>query len=577
MSQLGVSANRLELLQIAEAVAREKSIDKSIVIEAMEEAIQRAAKARYGADNDIRAAIDHETGEIHLQRFLEVVEEIDDENRSTQILVEDAKAFDNSLEIGSFYKEDLPPLEYGRVSAQNAKQVILQKVREAERDHQYNEFIGRVGEIANVHVKRVEHGHVIVDLGSNSEGIIRRNETLPRESFRFGDRTRAYIYEVRRENRGPQIFLSRTRPEFMAKLFFAEVPELYDGIVELKAVARDPGSRAKIAVSTNDSSIDPVGACVGLRGARVQAVVNELSGEKIDVILWSEDAAAFIVNALAPAEVLKVVLDEDAEKIEVVVPNEQLSLAIGRRGQNVRLATQLTGWNIDIMTDEEETERRQAEFVERSALFIEALNIDEVIAQILVSDGFSSVEEVAYVPVEDIAAIEGFEEETAAELQGRAQEYLANIEAKLEDRRKELGVEDDLANIDGLTPAMLVRLGENDVKTMEDMAGCVPDDLLGWNERKEGKRVHYDGFLEGFDLTREDADTLILIARLQIGWISEEDILAMQEAEAEEEEVPEGEISEEPAVLETEEKSEEIPETESDSEKGVEEIGDNKA
>lgn len=531
MAQIGVSANRIELLQIAEAVAREKSIDKSIVIGAMEEAIQRAAKARYGADNDIRAAINPETGEIHLQRFLEVVEEIGEES-SAQILLADAQAHNPSLQVGDYYTEDLPPLEYGRVSAQNAKQVILQKVREAERDNQYEQYINRVGEIVNVHVKRVEHGHVIVDLGNNSEGIIRRNEALPRESFRFGDRTRALIYEVRRENRGPQIFLSRTRPEFMSKLFFAEVPELYDGIVELKSVARDPGSRAKIAVSTNDSSIDPVGACVGLRGARVQAVVNELSGEKIDVILWSEDAATFIVNALAPAEVLKVVLDDDSERIEVVVPNEQLSLAIGRRGQNVRLATQLTGWNIDIMTDVEEAERRQAEFVERTALFIEALNIDEVIAQILVSDGFSSVEEVAYVPVEDIANIEGFEEETASELQGRAQEYLANIEAQLEEKRKELGVEDDLANIDGLTPAMLVKLGENEIKTMEDMAGCVPDDLLGWNERKDGKRVHYDGFLEGYDLSREDADTLILIARLQVGWITEEDIIAMQEAEA---------------------------------------------
>ncbi len=532
MAQIGVSQNRLELLQIAEAVARDKSIDKSIVIGAMEEAIQRAAKARYGADNDIRAAINHETGEIHLQRFLEVVEVMDDES-STQILLEDAKAHNPALEVGEFHIEDLPPLEYGRVSAQNAKQVILQKVREAERDNQYNQYVDRVGEIVNVLVKRVEHGHVIVDLGNNSEGIIRRNETLPRESFRFGDRTRALIHEVRRENRGPQIFLTRTRPDFMSKLFFAEVPELYDGIVLLKSVARDPGSRAKIAVSTNDSSIDPVGACVGLRGARVQAVVNELSGEKIDVILWSEDAATFIVNALAPAEVLKVVLDEDSERIEVVVPNEQLSLAIGRRGQNVRLATQLTGWNIDIMTDAEESERRQAEFVERTLLFKETLNIDEVIAQILVSDGFRNVEEVAYVAVEDIAAIEGFEEDTATELQGRAQEYLANIEAKLEDERKELGVEDALASIDGLSPAMLVKLGQNDVKTMEDMAGCVPDDLLGWNERKEGKRVHYDGFLEGYDLSREDADTLILIARLQVGWITEEDIIAMQEAEAE--------------------------------------------
>ena len=437
MAQLGVSANRLELLQIADAVAREKSIDPEIVISAMEDAIQKAAKSRYGSENEIGVEIDTTTGEISLARLLEVTDEV--ENESTQISLKDAKAIDKTAQIGTILREELPPLDYGRVAAQNAKQVIVQKVREAERDRQYEEYKDRIGEVTSAAVKRVEHGNVIMDLG-RAEGIIRRSEGLPRENFKFGDRVRVYIHDVRREQRGPQIFLSRSRPEFMAKLFTMEVPEIYDGIVVIKSVARDPGSRAKIAVISNDSSIDPVGACVGLRGSRVQAVVNELHGEKIDIISWSDDAATFIVNALAPAEVAKVVLDEDAERIEVVVPDEQLSLAIGRRGQNVRLASQLTGWDIDILTEAEESERRQAEFAERSQIFQDSLNVDEVIAQLLASEGFSTIEEVTYVAIDEISVIEGFDDDTAAELQSRAREFLDKRATELTARRKELGV-----------------------------------------------------------------------------------------------------------------------------------------
>ncbi len=516
MAQQGVSANRLELLQIADAVAREKSIDRSLVIQAMEDAIQKAAKSRYGSENEIRAEIDARTGEIRLARLLEVVEQVGQE--ATEIALKDARRRNPDANVGDFIAEPLPPLDFGRVAAQNAKQVIVQKVREAERERQYAEYRDRIGEISNGTVKRVEYGNVIVDLG-RAEAVVRRDETLPRETYRYGDRIRAYIYDVRREQRGPQIFLSRTRPEFMAKLFAQEVPEIYDGVVELKSVARDPGSRAKIAVVSKDTSIDPVGACVGMRGSRVQAVVNELQGEKIDIIQWSPDAATFIVNALAPAEVSKVVLDEDAERIEVVVPDDQLSLAIGRRGQNVRLASQLTGWDIDILTEAEESERRQKEFNERSNTFMEALDVDEVIAQLLASEGFASVEEVAFVEPAEIAAIEGFDETTAEEIQERARDYLERREAELDAKRRDLGVADDLATIPGLTGAMLVALGENSVKTVEDFADCATDDLIGWNERKDGTTTRHKGFLEDFDVSREDAEQMILEARVKAGWI----------------------------------------------------------
>ena len=521
MAQAGVSANRLELLQIADAVAREKSIDRQVVITAMEDAIQKAAKSRYGSENEIKAEVDPKTGEIRLARLLEVVETVTMD--ATQISLEEARRRNPAAQVGDFIAEPLPPLDFGRVAAQNAKQVIVQKVREAERERQYDEYKDRVGEIVNGIVKRVEYGNVIVDLG-RAEAIVRRDETLPRENFRYGDRIRAYVYDVRREQRGPQIFLSRTHPEFMAKLFAQEVPEVYEGIVTIKSVARDPGSRAKIAVVSRDASIDPVGACVGMRGSRVQAVVNELQGEKIDIIQWSPDAATFIVNALAPAEVVKVVLDEDAERIEVVVPDQQLSLAIGRKGQNVRLASQLTGWDIDIMTEASESERRQAEFAERSSTFMEALDVDEVIAQLLASEGFSSVEEVAFVEPSEIASIEGFDENTAAEIQTRAREHLEKLEAELEAKRKALGVADEVAEVPGITTAMLVTLGEANIKTVEDLADCATDDLAGWSERKDKETIRHDGVLDGFGLTKNQVEDLILAARVKAGWITEADL-----------------------------------------------------
>jgi N utilization substance protein A len=527
-------------LQIADAVAREKSIDRQVVITAMEDAIQKAAKSRYGSENEIKAEVDPKTGEISLARLLEVVDDVTLE--ATQIALVEARRKNPAAQVGDFIAEPLPPLDFGRVAAQNAKQVIVQKVREAERERQYDEYKDRVGEIVNGIVKRVEYGNVIVDLG-RAEAVVRRDETLPRENFRYGDRIRAYVYDVRREQRGPQIFLSRTHPEFMAKLFAQEVPEVYEGIVTIKSVARDPGSRAKIAVVSRDSSIDPVGACVGMRGSRVQAVVNELQGEKIDIIQWSPDAATFIVNALAPAEVVKVVLDEDAERIEVVVPDQQLSLAIGRKGQNVRLASQLTGWDIDIMTEASESERRQAEFAERSATFMEALDVDEVIAQLLASEGFSSVEEVAFVDTDEISSIEGFDEETAGEIQTRAREHLEKLEAELDAKRKELGVSDDLLQLDGLNTAMLVALGENEVKTVEDVADCATDDLAGWTERQDKETTRYPGFLDKFGLTRPQCEDLILAARVKAGWIDEADLVPDE---------PEEEVSEDEASEDTE-------------------------
>jgi N utilization substance protein A len=530
---MAVSANRLELLQIADAVAREKSIDRGIVIAAMEDAIAKAARSRYGAETDVHAEIEPKTGELKLMRHMLVVDAV--ENPSAQITLADARRRHPAAQVGDTIADPLPPLEYGRIAAQSAKQVIVQKVREAERDRQYAEYKDRIGEIVNGVVKRVEYGNVVVDLG-RGEAIVRRDELLPREVFRNGDRIRAYIYDVRREPRGPQIFLSRTHPQFTAKLFAQEVPEIYDGIVEVRAVARDPGSRAKIAVISRDSSVDPVGACVGMRGSRVQAVVNELQGEKIDIIPWSPDIATFVVNALAPAEVAKVVLDEDKERIEVVVPDAQLSLAIGRRGQNVRLASQLTGWDIDILTEQEESERRTAEFESRTKTFVEALDLDEVVGQLLASEGFSSIEELALVDEKEIAGIEGFDEDTARELQSRAREYIARQENELDEKRKELGVADELREVEGITTAMMVKLGENDVKTIEDLAGCAADDLVGWTERKDGETKHEPGFLDGLDVSREEAESIVMQARLKAGWITEAELAAMQapaEAEAE--------------------------------------------
>jgi len=533
---MAVSANRLELLQIADAVAREKSIDRQIVLTSMEDAIQKAARSRYGQETEVRAEINPKTGEIRFSRLLLVVDEI--ENDAIHITLNEARKKNPAAQVGDWIAETLPPFDFGRIAAQSAKQVIVQKVREAERDRQYQEYKDRIGDIVNGVVKRVEYGNVIIDLG-RGEATIRRDEMIPREMFRPGDRARAYVYDVRREQRGPQIFLSRTHPQFMAKLFQQEVPEIYDNIIQVKSVARDPGSRAKIAVISRDASIDPVGACVGMRGSRVQAVVNELQGEKIDIIPWSPDAATFIVNALQPAEVVKVVLDEDSARIEVVVPDDQLSLAIGRRGQNVRLASQLTGWDIDILTEAEESERRQKEFVERTNIFMKALDVDEVVGQLLASEGFRSVEELAFVEPAELAAIEGFDEDTAGEIQARAHDYLAAIEAEQDARRVELGVSDELKEVAGVTTAMLVKFGENDVKTVEDLAGCATDDLIGWTERKDGETVKHAGYLDGFELTREEAELMVMTARVHVGWI---DSIPEPAAEAEAQEALDSEV-----------------------------------
>jgi N utilization substance protein A len=539
---MAVSANRLELLQIADAVAREKSIDRMIVIEAMQDAIQKAARSRYGAETEVKAEINPTTGELKMWRLLEVVEDVEEYSR--QISLEDARNRNSAAQLGDYVTESLPPIEFGRIAAQSAKQVIVQKVRDAERERMYEEYKDRIGEIINGTVKRVEYGNVIVDLG-RGEAIIRRDELIPRETFRYGDRVRAYIHDVRQEQRGPQIFLSRTHPQFMAKLFTQEVPEIYDGVINIRSIARDPGSRAKIAVTSNDSSIDPVGACVGMRGSRVQAVVNELQGEKIDIIPWTENIADLVVSALQPAEVVKVVLDEQVERVEVVVPDEQLSLAIGRRGQNVRLASQLTGWDIDILTEQEESERRQKEFTERSDLFMNAMNVDEMVAQLLASEGFASLEEVAYVEPIEISSIEGFDEETAAEIQARAAEFLEQAERDRDEKRTELGVQDELYEINGLNAAMLVALGEDDVKTIEDFAGYTPDDLVGWKERENGEVKFYDGVFKDFPVSREEAEDMIMSARVKVGWITQEELDGDAELEEQDAEADDAEAQEE--------------------------------
>ncbi len=577
------SANQLELLQTAEAVAREKMIDPNLVVEAMEESLARAAKSRYGSEVDIRVSIDRKTGRATFTRVRTVTDAEMIENDKAEmnlkegvstvkisrpdVVVFNAKAHIHDEEgeivetrdvrrfvlrkptendklltadvdqttdpvVGDLIADEVPPVEMGRIAAQSAKQVILQKVREAERDRQYAEFKDRVGEIINGVVKREEYGNVIVDVGSG-EAQLRRNEKIGREAYRNGDRIRCYIKDVRRESRGHQIFLSRTAPEFMRELFKMEVPEIYDGIIEIKAVARDPGSRAKIAVISYDNGIDPVGACVGMRGSRVQAVVNELQGEKIDIIPWNEDAPTFLVNALQPAEVSKVVLDEDAGKIEVVVPDEQLSLAIGRRGQNVRLASQLTGLDIDILTEEEESKRRQAEFEERTGLFMEALDLDEFFAQLLVSEGFTALEEVAYVDTDELLVIDGVDADTASELQARARDYLEAQNQKALKKAKEMGVEDSLIDFEGLTPQMLVALGEDGVKTLDDFATCADWELAGGWTTDNGERIKDDGLLEPFEVSLEEAQNMVMTARLQLGWVTIEELEAQAAAESE--------------------------------------------
>ncbi len=535
------SANQLELLQTAEAVAREKMIDPELVIEAMEESLARAAKSRYGMEMDIRVSIDRKTGKATFKRVRTVVAEDELENYQAEFTVEQAKEYMDDPQIGDTFEEEVPPVEMGRIAAQSAKQVILQKVREAERDRQYEEFKDRAGTIINGVVKREEYGNVIVDVG-RGEGILRRNEKIGRESYRPNDRIRCYIKDVRREVRGPQIFLSRTDPQFMAELFKMEVPEIYDGIIEIKAVARDPGSRAKIAVISYDGSIDPVGACVGMRGSRVQAVVNELQGEKIDIIPWNEDAPTFLVNALQPAEVSKVVLDEEAERIEVVVPDEQLSLAIGRRGQNVRLASQLTGLDIDILTEAEESERRQKEFAERTALFMETLDVDEFFAQLLVAEGFTSLEEVAYVEIDELLVIDGVDEDTANELQARARDKLEAANKKAMEHARELGVEDSLVAFEGLTPQMLEALGEDGVKTLEDFATCADWELSGGWTTVNGERVKDEGVLEKFDVSLEEAQNMVMTARIQLGWVDPADLVSDEEETEDGETTAEAEV-----------------------------------
>lgn len=508
----------MELLQVADTVAREKNIDREIVVEAMEEAIQKAGRSKYGHDHDIRAKIDRDDGGITLKRYREVVEnDAEIENEFAQLPLDDAKRIKPDAEIGEFLTDELPPLDFGRIAAMTAKQVIMQKVREAERARQYQEFKDRVGEVVNGSVKRVEYGNATIDIQGRAEAILRRDEGIPREHLNIGDRVRAIIYEVREEMRGPQIFLSRSHPEFMAKLFMQEVPEIYDGIIEIKAVARDPGSRAKIAVISHDSGIDPVGACVGMRGSRVQAVVNELQGEKIDIVPWSEDIAAFIVNALQPAEVAKVVLDEDKMRMDVVVPEEQLSLAIGRRGQNVRLASMLAGWDIDVMTEAEESERRAQEFQTRSALFIEALDVDDVIAHLLVAEGFTSIEEIAETPVEELNQIEGFEEEVSIELQNRAATFLEEKAKELAAKQEELGLSEDLVSFTGLLPQHILKLGEQGIKTLDDLADLAGDELVE--------------MLGEDQITAKDANDVIMQARQH--WFADEDAETENEAESE--------------------------------------------
>ena len=531
--------DKVELLRIVEAVANEKSIDKEIVIESMESAIQKAALTKFGTENNIRVLIDRASGEIKIQKVLDVVENVEDPSK--EIVLSLAKTIDKKnkdLKVGDQIFEDLPQIDFGRIAAQSAKQVISLRVKEAEKNRQYDDFIDKQGQILSGIIKRLEYGSVIVDLGK-AEGVIKKDELIPREILKTGDRVKAYCYEVKKELKGHQIFLSRAHPQFLAKLFFQEVPEIYEGVIEIKSVARDPGSRAKICVFSKESSIDPVGACVGMRGSRVQAVVNELQGEKIDIIPWNEDQPTFLVNALQPAEVSKVVLDEEAGKIEVVVPDDQLSLAIGRRGQNVRLASQLTNLDIDILTEAEESVRRQKEFEERTTLFMDTLDLDEFFAQLLVSEGFASLEEVAYVELDELMVIDGVDEETASELQTRAREFLEKESQEALDKLRDLGVEEALLNFDGLSPQMLLALADDGIKNVEEFAKCADWELAGGWTTVDGERVKDDGLLETFGVTLEEAQDLIMTARVILGWVNPDEISPVNSAEAEEENLQE--------------------------------------
>ena len=509
---LNQRSDKVELLRIAEAVAIEKSIDKEIILSSMETAIQKAAKTRFGSENDIRALINRESGDITLHKVLKIVEA--PTNLNTEISLKEAiiKEKKEDFKVGDEIFEKLPPVDFGRIAAQTARQVIIQSVRAAEKERQYNDFIDKKGEILSGIVKRLEYGNVIIDL-NRSEAIIRKEETIPREILKNGDRVKAYCYDVIRENKGQQIFLSRANPKFMEKLFFQEVPEIYDGIIEIKSSARDPGSRAKICVSSKDSSIDPVGACVGMRGSRVQSVVNELSGEKIDIVHWSEDVAALVVSALAPAEIQKVIIDEQNKRLEAILSEENLSKAIGRRGQNVRLASKLINYEIDILTEKEESEKRQLEFKEKTEIFVKNLEVDETLGQLLVAEGFSTIEEISKASSEDISKIEAIDENTAKELKERAKEYLVKEKENIEKKLKDLGVDDNLINHKGLTPGMLLTLGEKKIKTLKDFAELSTDELIGGYDEKKGVKFKIEGYLEEFALTKNEADNLIINAR----------------------------------------------------------------
>jgi len=509
---LNQRSDKVELLRIAEAVAIEKSIDKEIILSSMETAIQKAAKTRFGSENDIRALINRESGDITLHKVLKIVEA--PTNLNTEISLKEAiiKEKKEDFKVGDEIFEKLPPVDFGRIAAQTARQVIIQSVRAAEKERQYNDFIDKKGEILSGIVKRLEYGNVIIDL-NRSEAIIRKEETIPREILKNGDRVKAYCYDVIRENKGQQIFLSRANPKFMEKLFFQEVPEIYDGIIEIKSSARDPGSRAKICVSSKDSSIDPVGACVGMRGSRVQSVVNELSGEKIDIVHWSEDVAALVVSALAPAEIQKVIIDEQNKRLEAILSEENLSKAIGRRGQNVRLASKLINYEIDILTEKEESEKRQLEFKEKTEIFVKNLEVDETLGQLLVAEGFSTIEEISKASSEDISKIEAIDENTAKELKERAKEYLVKEKENIEKKLKDLGVDDNLINHKGLTPGMLLTLGEKKIKTLKDFAELSTDELIGGHDEKKGVKFKIEGYLEEFALTKNEADNLIINAR----------------------------------------------------------------
>lgn len=509
---LNQRSDKVELLRIAEAVASEKSIDAEIILSSMELAIQKAAKTKFGSENDIRAKIDRENGNISLHKVLTIVET--PENLDTEISLEHAKKIQNkeNIKVGDEIFEQLPPIDLGRIAAQTARQVITQSVRSAEKERQYNDFIGKKDEILSGMVKRLEYGNVIVDL-NRAESIIKKEELIPREVLKTGDRIKAYCYDVIRENKGQQIFLSRASPKFMEKLFFQEVPEIYDGIIEIKSSARDPGSRAKICVHSKDSSIDPVGACVGMRGSRVQSVVNELSGEKIDIVHWSEDVASLVVSALAPAEIQKVIIDDQNRKIEAILTEENLSKAIGRRGQNVRLASKLINFEIDILTEKEESDKRQLEFKEKTEIFVKNLEVDETLGQLLVAEGFSSVKEISQASLDEIIKIEGVDQNTANELKERAAEYLVKEKENIEKKLKDLGVNDDLINHKGLTPGMLLTLGEKKIKTLKDFADLSTDELIGGYDEKKGIRYKIEGYLEEFALTNNEADNLIINAR----------------------------------------------------------------